>query len=464
MFDEKWTRSERLARVHELYPPLPRLPDEPAAVPGPDGHPCTLDDLQGLAAANSPTLRAAAAAVTLAEGNLQQAGTYANPTAAFQSLPSGNSSTSGVRGVNLSQTVATAGKMKLAVASAQLDLDNAKLALKRARNEVATQVRNAYFALLVARETMRVNKALALFADDVYRIMEGYVAGGQGAAYEPAALRAQAYAARLAHRQAIETYIFSWEHLRATLALRELPLTEVAGRIDAFIPYYDYSSVLAHVLVHHTDIQSARNGIAKAMYQLKLAQVQVIPNVNVQLAAEKEIVVPPMQWFWGAQFSMPIPIWDQNRGNILAAQGRLIQAQEEPHRLESALTGDLAAAYAVYKTNLEALEYYRKYILPDQVRVYRGLFERRNVENDVKFYDLFGVQQTLAANVRQYLKALASLWSSVVTVADLLQTDDLFQLAQPMPVAPIPQLQRMGEATGESPDRSPLFKQHQTLH
>ncbi len=439
-----FTPEKKAAYLRTIYPPLPPLPEEPGALPGPHGHPYTLDDLQRMAAANSPTLRAVAAGVTIAEGNLVQAGTYANPTVAFQSQPANDNSTSTSTGGFIDQNISTGGKMKFAVAAAQQDLDNAKLALKKSRSDLATQVRNAYFALLVAKETVRVNKALSQFTDDVYRLFEGYLAAGVNAApYEPAALRAQAYAARLAYRQAIQTYIYSWEQLRAALALRELPLTEVAGRIDAFIPYYDYSTVLAHVLTHHTDLQVARNGIEKAAYQLKLAQVQVIPNVDVQLGVYRDLALPPFGTFWTAQFAMPIPIWDQNRGNILAAQGSLIQAQEEPHRVETVLTGNLATAYGNYRTNLEALEYYRKYILPDQVRVYRGVFERRSVDINASFYDLIGAQQTLAASVGQYLTTLGSLWMSVVSVADLLQTDDLFQLGKPLAVDPIPELQHL---------------------
>ena len=95
------------------------------------------------------------------------------------------------------------------------------------------------------------------------------------------------------------------------------------------------------------------------------------------------------------------------------------------------LTNLLATAYTGYKTNLDALEFYRHHILPDQVLAYRGVLARRQVDQSVAFSDLFGAQQTLAASVTAYLGVLGNLWSSVVSVADLLQTDDLFQLAEP---------------------------------
>ena len=59
-----------------------------------------------------------------------------------------------------------------------MDLHNAELALRRARSDLATQVRNAYFAVLVAKETVRVNRALAHFTDEVYRLQAQMLAGG----------------------------------------------------------------------------------------------------------------------------------------------------------------------------------------------------------------------------------------------------------------------------------------------
>ena len=132
------------------------------------------------------------------------------------------------------------------MAAAQKDLDNAVLALKRARSDLSTAVRNAYFTVLVDVETLIVNRALAQFTDDVYRIQTGLLRGAVAAPYEPASLRAQAYMTRLAYKQAIYSYMYDWKSLVATIGLQQLPLSEVAGRVDRFIPYYDYDTVLAH--------------------------------------------------------------------------------------------------------------------------------------------------------------------------------------------------------------------------
>jgi cobalt-zinc-cadmium efflux system outer membrane protein len=429
--------------VHVLYPELPPLPNEPTPLPGPGGLAYTLSDLQEIAAANSTALAQAASDVTAARGNLMQAAAYPNPTVAYLAQPSSNGATAGSQGFSIEQSIKTGGKLKLQAATAEMDLRNAELALRRARSDLATQVRNAYFSILVAKESMRVNRALAHFTDEVYRLQREMLLGGFAAPYEPASLRAQAYSARLAYSQSIQTYIYDWEQLVAALNVRHIPLTEVAGRIDRAIPYYDYDQVLARVLRNHTDVLVARNGLEKARYSLKLAQITPLPDIDVNAGLLKDTAVPPKGTSPTLSVGVPLPIWDTNKGNIIAAESALVRASEEPHRVEEQWKTTIAGAYLNYKNNLDALEFYRRYILPDQVRAYRGAYDRRQVDPNASFGDVVSAQQTLASDVSQYLTILGQLWSAVISVADPLQTDDLFQLAEPKELPPLPDLERV---------------------
>jgi hypothetical protein len=166
--------------------------------------------------------------------------------------------------------------------------------------------------------------------------------------------------------------------------------------------------------------------------------------VDINASVLKEYSLFPKQFVHTVTIGLPFPIWYRNRGGIMAAEGALGRALEEPHRVEDNLTTALGTVYMSYKQNLDALEYYRRFILPDQVLYYRGVVDRRQIDQTgVMFSDLVTAQQTLVTNVSTYLTTLGSLWSSVVSVADLLQTDDLFQLGQPRPVPALPDLESL---------------------
>ena len=116
-----------------------------------------------------------------------------------------------------------------------------------------------------------------------------------------------------------------------------------------------------------------------------------------------------------------------------------------------------------YKTNLEALEYYRRYILPDQVRAYRGAYDRRQIDPNAAFGDVVSAQQTLAADVTTYLQTLGQLWTSVTSVADLIQTDDLFEYARPQAVPALPDLDSWRRCLAAIPMHHRLARE-QPLH
>jgi cobalt-zinc-cadmium efflux system outer membrane protein len=430
-------REGRQKAIRLLYGELPPLPAEPHPLPGPNGNPLTLADLQQLAAANSPELHQAAFAVEAARGNVLAARAYPNPTVSMQYQPSNDGSTAGAIGPGIDQTIVTGGKLRIASAAAEMALRKAELALRRARSDLATRVRTAYYTLLVAQETMRVNKSLAHFTVEVYRLQEGLLEAGQAAPHEPMALRSQAWTTRYAYQQSIQSYIYAWEQLVAAIGLRHVPLTDVAGRVDALIPYFDYDIVRAYVLQNHTDVLTAQFSIDQARYNLKSAQITPVPNVDFNVALLKEVSVPPKKMTPTAVVGIPFPIWDHNKGNIIAAEAALGQAIEEPHRVAEALTTSLTTAYLAYKSNLDGLEYYRRYILPDQVRYYWGVYDRRQIDKDAPISDLITAQQTFVTGVTTYLGILGSLWTSAVNVADLLQTDDLFQLARPEALPPL---------------------------
>ena len=162
-------------------------------------------------------------------------------------------------------------------------------------------------------------------SDEIYRLQVGLVKAGspQAAPYQPTALLAQTQLNRLAYKQAIQSYVMDWKALVATLGLHQLPLSELAGQVDRFVPYYDYDEVRAYVVRNHTDVLTARNDVKIAQYNLKLTQVTpLFPNLDVILGIEKDFGNFPGGTWQPVGLALPMPIWDQNKGNIIGAQAR----------------------------------------------------------------------------------------------------------------------------------------------
>ena len=80
---------------------------------------------------HSPLIRQAASDVDAARGAMIQAGAYPNPHLGYECDNINTGRTAGYQGGNISQTIVTGGKLRLARAAAEVDVENAELALRR---------------------------------------------------------------------------------------------------------------------------------------------------------------------------------------------------------------------------------------------------------------------------------------------------------------------------------------------
>jgi cobalt-zinc-cadmium efflux system outer membrane protein len=434
--------------IAELYPPLPLAPKLALAAPGPEGRPMTLADLQRLAAIYSPAIKSAEAAVEAAKGAAKQAGAYPNPAMFFEQDTVGTGP-AGYEGFGFHQTVKTGNKLKLLQAAATMDLLNAQLALKRAYTDLAYQVRTNYFAVLVALETVKINEALYQFTSEVFRIQLDLIKD-TAAIYEPLQLRALALQARFTLVQAQNQYLASWRQLAATLGLRDMPPTELVGRVDMPVPVFEYNDVRARVLANHTDVRTAYFSIEKAKFNLELARITPVPDVDLNVLAQKDTTAPHNQIVHSLQVSVPVPIFDQNLGAIKQAEGLLMQANAGPDQARNNLTLSLADAFNRYKTGIENVDIAMQQTR-DQLRAYRALharYFRGGPQLGFGFSDVVTAQQTLAGYIASYVAALGAQWLAVNDIANLLQTDDLFGVGPKKDMLPVPDLKQLGPPHG----------------
>ena len=430
-FPKDATQAERDKTVKALYPELTPAPELPP--PG-DGPPLSLADLQAMAAANSPVLRRAAADAAANYGQVIQAGLHPNPTVGYQAdqvqprlaIPPGATfSGAGQQGGFINQLIKTAGKLSLAQRVAGFDYINALVAVRRAQVDVTTAVRGQYFGVLVARQGVEVNRALADLADEVYRLQLKQAAVGE-ASYEPLQLFAQAEQARVVLAQSDASYRAAWRQLAAAVGQPKLPPSPLAGTADADAPVFDPDVILAGLVDYHTDVLTARNSLAQAQTSLTLQRRVPIPDVATNQYHQYDNAAQTYQF--GLQVGFALPLYDRNQGNIRQATAQIARATENTTAVRNDLTGRFAEAFGRYTANRVAAERYRDQILPNLARAYRALVRRWNVDEagKVQFNDIVVAQQNLAQALQSYLTALSAQWQAVVDVANIGQLDELF--------------------------------------
>ena len=151
----------------------------------------------------------------------------------------------------------------------------------------------------------------------------------------------------------------------------------------------------------------------------------------MQLVLQKDYTMHPNNFTQNVQIGVPVPIFDRNQGEIRPAEAALARAELEGTRVSNELASRLAAAFERYENSRKLLDYYKNHILPDQVMAFRGLYQQYELQTDkVGFSALLQGQQNLGQTVTAYTAILGDLWNSVVEVASLAQSEDLFASGQ----------------------------------
>lgn len=417
---------ERARDIAKHFVPLPTVPA--ARVSTADtGRVYTLDELQSIALAGNPIMLQADAQIMATTGSAVQAGLHPNPIIGYEADTVNSNANPNYQGGYLDTIIKTAGKLKLARSVATVDIWNAELARQRARIDLITQVRGAYFATLIARENVKVTEALVRFTDSVYQIQLDQLRGGLVSVYEPIQLRALAMQARTTLTQARNRYDAAWRQLASTVGNPEMPIGELAGFPDVAIPAVDYDSALPYVMANHTDVLSARNSQVQARVNLRLQEVTPIPDLVFYTALQKDYTTAPIyRMTYNMQVGVPVPIFDKNQGNIMKAHATLIKSSQEASRVQNELATRLADAIERYSNTTNIATMYRDNVLPDQARAYRGVYERHQQQPDlVGFADVVNAQQTLLASIGIYINSLAARWQAFTDIGSLLQIETI---------------------------------------
>ncbi|MCA9010262.1 MAG: TolC family protein [Planctomycetaceae bacterium] len=424
--DATHSLEHRRSLAETLFPEIDAAPDSAAAFY--DSAPLTLAAFQQMALENSPVVRQAAANVENARGAAVQAGLYPNPTVGYEGDTIGTARTAGYNGVFFTQEFVTAGKLTLAQNAALNEMQAAQADLRKARIRLASDVRRNYFSVLIAQERLRFNQSIAKLSDEVYHAQIDLVTGGESAPYEPLQLRVFAVQARNNVVLAVNGLDASWRQLAAAIGLPHMARQPVAGSVETLTPTAEYENLVA-VLQRHTDLTAANLRIAAARNSLRLEEVTPVPNLTLYAAFQHDDTTPLSDYSTNVQLSAPIPVFNRNQGNIAAAHADLVRARQNLNDTNNTLMSQLAEVYNRYASSRRISESYRTDLLPDQVRVYRGIYDRFLIDGEsIDFAQVVVAQQTLASVVKDYLQSLEDVWSATVDLAELLQVDDLMTM------------------------------------
>ncbi len=412
----------RIASAQEsIHPrPLGQSRELPQAAPGS----LTMVAVENFALANNPSLHRAAAMVDAARGNWLQVGLLPNPTAGYDGQQLGSGGRAEQQGVMFSQEFVRGGKLRLNRAVAEQELFQAEQQLVAQRQRVLTDVRRAFFQLLVAQQQIELTNNLvrisgqgAEVADSLFRAKEASRADILQAQLEVENTRILAQNARNRHDAARRV-------LSSVTGIPDLPAQSLEGDIFAPPKDFDFDETLTRLQSSSPEITIATSEISRARFAYERARAEPIPNVSVQgmiNVLDNGIGGKPDG---SLALSMPIPVFNRNQGAIHKAQYEIAAAEQALRQVEFDLQNRLAPTFERYANARNQVERYQTAILPvagESLELTRKMYEA----GEASFLVLLTAQRTFSQTNLSFLEALRELRTAEIEIEGLLLSGSL---------------------------------------
>jgi cobalt-zinc-cadmium efflux system outer membrane protein len=318
------------------------------------------------ALAASPRLTAAERDVGIATGQRIQAGALLNPELSYEQ---DNSFGSGIyRGtrsaettLQISQAFELFGKREARIAAGEAGIEVATIQRKAIRLELLSETAIAFLSVLGAQRRIQILDEQVAAIDRLTPLLRRRVEAGASSPAETG--RAEVASALVkADRERFKATLASVRRELAVLMGDPTPkFADVSGRLDVTGRPPSFQSVVAAIdanpqLVRWAAVYAQRNA------ELLLARLKPYPDVRI--AAGWRHFNETNDDAVRLTLSVPIPVFDQNQGNILSAQESLAKTRAEREANRNALIVVAGRAYDSVQGSLRELAVLRETAIP----------------------------------------------------------------------------------------------------
>jgi cobalt-zinc-cadmium efflux system outer membrane protein len=316
--------------------------------------PLTLSAALASAMNEHPEMAAARAAVVAGSADLRQAGAIANPTVSFDVENfAGSESLQGFDGaettLRLDQPIELGGQRAKRRASAMAEREIAVRRQELTQAELYVRTVEHFMTLLAAQERLLLSSRGLQDATQTVESIAAQVEAGKAPAIAAVRSRPLLVEARLEQQRASGALSLARSALAALLGGESAAELVVAGDLAA-LPELPAVSDAGHA----PQLALAAAERERSDRELAVARAQAIPDVSVGFGVRR--FEENGETALVAGFSVPLPLFDHNRGAIDAATARLEAARQQERATRQRLTVELeTAALALANARAEAL-------------------------------------------------------------------------------------------------------------
>jgi len=372
------------------------------------------------ALAVNPRLNAADRDVGIAMGQRIQAGALINPELSYEQDNSfGTGVHSGTKSaetnLQISQAFEWFGKRDARIAAGTAGVEAAAVQRQAVRLEILSETAIAFLNVLGAQRRIQILDEQVAAIDKLTPLLQRRVEAGASSPAETG--RAEVASALVkADRERLRSTLASARRELAVLMGDTIPkFASVSGRLDTIGRPASFQSVLAEIdanpqLVRWTAVYAQRNA------ELLLARLKPYPDVT--FAAGWRHFNATNDDAVRLTLSVPIPVFDQNQGNILSAQESLAKTKAERDANRNTLIVIAGRAYDTLQGSLRELAVLRETAIPKAQQAAEAISEGYG-QGRFSLLEVLDAQANVAQARLREQEALQNFHVAVATIEGL---------------------------------------------
>ena len=319
------------------------------------------DALVRQALEKNPELNFYAAEIAAAKGGLKIAGTIRNPElntqAGYKNTRDKSGDTLGdgaAFSLSVHQTFEYPGRLALRKAIAKGDVELAELHLNQFRLTLAARVRALAYSIVIAQEKSAAGREVAERFEALTDVLAQREPAGVTPLLEARIIDANTLIVRRQEREAavaVKTAVAELNQLCSQPVTTPLQISASEfGFAEASLP-----TLLDAARKNAFDIRIREAELTQQGFKVSLSKNERYPAIAVgpfysqENAADKEQQV-------GIGFSLPLPFWDRNVGNIQTSQARRQQAEASLLTTQREVERRVAQAAATYQAKRDEID------------------------------------------------------------------------------------------------------------
>lgn len=304
----------------------------------------TLQTVTAHALRHNADLEAARMTIAEAQGRLLQAGRHANPEVETEWKPNVRGREMSA-GIGVMQKLPLTSRLRLEKAVSRAELAAAEAEVREAERKISTDVRTLAVKILALQARRVLEQKQITNGKEIATLVTKLAAAGEGSTLEAGQVELEAAQLELGLLQTDAEIAALTGELRPLLGMNSGRTLEISGEL----PEVKSTGRQEPRLEKRPDYQMATAKAEAASQAVKLAQAGKWEDLSIGLAAEVERMEDApdgleADTFIGLKFSLPLPLWNQNEGNIQSARAAAQRAEKEAGALALRIRNEAAAA------------------------------------------------------------------------------------------------------------------------